>query len=110
MTHPERYCLACEKLGHLTTECHSTHGLNTPAARELFRVIRAASDLQQAAEPITESQAIQLWHLAGEAHNRTSAFEWFAAGILAAELFHKVIAPPDDRTPEERSQRAALGL
>lgn len=50
-------------------------------------------------EPITHEQAIQLWHLAGEAHNRTSAFEWFSAGILAAELFHKVITPAADTKP-----------
>ena len=36
--HTERYCLACEKSGHLTTECYSTHGLNTPRDRELFRL------------------------------------------------------------------------
>ena len=40
--HTERYCLACEKGGHLTTECHATHGLNTRRARELFRLINLA--------------------------------------------------------------------
>lgn len=34
----ERYCLLCEKLGHITNECRSTHGVNTPAAREIFRL------------------------------------------------------------------------
>ena len=41
--HTERYCLACEKLGHLTNECHSTHGLNTPRDRELFRLVGLAA-------------------------------------------------------------------
>ena len=48
----EAYCLACDKPGHLTTECHSTHGLNTPAARELFRLIRTASQPAAQAEPV----------------------------------------------------------
>jgi hypothetical protein len=32
------YCLACQKEGHRTTECWSTHGLNTPADWELHRL------------------------------------------------------------------------
>ena len=39
----ERYCLACDKDGHRTDECWSTHGINTPQARELFRLVRAAA-------------------------------------------------------------------
>lgn len=38
----ESYCLACQKPGHRTDECHATHGLNTPAARELFRLVKLA--------------------------------------------------------------------
>lgn len=40
----ETFCILCNKLGHLTTECHSTHGLNTPYAREVFRLVRAATE------------------------------------------------------------------
>lgn len=62
MTNPERYCLACEKLGHLTTECHSTHGLNTPAARELFRLTQAAN--QACVSPEHHQPAAWLMELA----------------------------------------------
>lgn len=34
----EAYCLWCEKRGHFSRECWSTHGLNTPAAKELGRL------------------------------------------------------------------------
>lgn len=51
----ERYCLACEKLGHRTDECHSTHGLNTPAARELFRLVRLAHGVAASAEGYVEA-------------------------------------------------------
>lgn len=37
------YCLLCEKGGHRTDECWSTHGLNTPRDQELFRLARLAS-------------------------------------------------------------------
>jgi hypothetical protein len=47
----ERYCLACDKLGHLTNECWSTHGMNSPAARELFRLCSIAN-----AAPPAEAQ------------------------------------------------------
>ncbi|MFJ3047021.1 hypothetical protein ACIPEN_14415 [Herbaspirillum chlorophenolicum] len=39
----ERYCMFCEKPGHRTAECHSTHGLNTPRDRELSALARAAA-------------------------------------------------------------------
>lgn len=35
------YCLACEVEGHATTACRSTHALNTPRAREVFRLMIA---------------------------------------------------------------------
>ncbi len=34
----EKWCLSCSKVGHFTHECHSTHGLNTRADRELARL------------------------------------------------------------------------
>jgi hypothetical protein len=49
----ETYCLACGKLGHLTTDCWSTHGLNTPEARELFRLVGLANQATRAAEQNT---------------------------------------------------------
>lgn len=39
---PEAYCLFCSKLGHRTDECHATHGLNTPEAREISRLASPA--------------------------------------------------------------------
>lgn len=38
-----------------------------------------------APEPISEAEAIKLWHQDTEAHRRESAFEWFAAGLIAAQ-------------------------
>ena len=38
----EKYCILCDKLGHLTTQCWSTHGLNTPRNREIFRLCEEA--------------------------------------------------------------------
>jgi hypothetical protein len=47
----ERYCLVCEKSGHLTTECQSTHGLNTPEDRELHRICALAASVASPAAP-----------------------------------------------------------
>ena len=45
----ERYCLFCEKPGHLTSACHSTQGLNTPRDREMFRLVaRLPMDMLEA--------------------------------------------------------------
>lgn len=44
------YCLWCSKEGHRTTECHSTHSLNSPQALELSRLSRLA---HQAMGPTT---------------------------------------------------------
>lgn len=38
----ERWCLWCDKAGHQTHECWSTHGVNTPEARELWRLSAAS--------------------------------------------------------------------
>ena len=41
--------------------------------------------------PLTEAQAIKLWHEnTTDAHRRQSAFEWFAAGIISAERAHGI--------------------
>jgi hypothetical protein len=57
----ERYCLGCQKLGHRTEECHSTHGLNTPEARELFRLVRIAHGVPPSPDgppvPVTAREA-----------------------------------------------------
>lgn len=50
-------------------------------------------------KPLTETQAIKLWHADALAHKRTSAFEWFVAGILAAERHHG-FATPTAAAPE----------
>ena len=54
----ETYCLFCEKVGHRTNECWSTHGINTPRSRELFRLSRAAGAPAKTAKaaPFTEQQ------------------------------------------------------
>lgn len=44
-----KYCLHCEKTGHQTTECWSTHGLNTARDLELYRLSTAWTLLQDAA-------------------------------------------------------------
>jgi hypothetical protein len=54
----ERYCLGCRKPGHFTNECWSTQALNTPEARELMRLCRAANaaptpPAPQAMPPVT---------------------------------------------------------
>lgn len=36
------YCLHCQKEGHRTTDCWSTHAVNSPLDRELARLIAAA--------------------------------------------------------------------
>lgn len=46
------YCLGCRKLGHRTDECHSTHGLNTPEAREIGRLAHIAWNARQATPPV----------------------------------------------------------
>lgn len=40
----ESYCLWCEKLGHFTVDCHSTHGINNPRNREIFRLAAAPQE------------------------------------------------------------------
>ena len=62
---PETYCLACDKVGHLTTECHSTHGINTPAARELNRLCRAAVlvDRNRSIDMVLHCPACGLQHI-----------------------------------------------
>ena len=58
------------------------------ALRELGKQI--AAQAKEAVQPIPEGRAIQLWHESKEAHSRHSAFEWFAAGIIAAEHAHGI--------------------
>lgn len=33
-----KYCLLCEKEGHQTDECHSTHSLGSPRVQEIIRL------------------------------------------------------------------------
>lgn len=49
---------------------------------------------------ITVDQAIDLWREEQEAHSRVWAFEWYAAGILAAERFHGIAPTPASTTGE----------
>lgn len=44
----EKYCLWCQKLGHFSTECWSTAGLNTPSSREIHRLCVAYDSLRLA--------------------------------------------------------------
>jgi hypothetical protein len=51
------YCLACQKEGHRTTECWSTHGLNTPADWELHRLRGEAALAARDSQAQTEAAA-----------------------------------------------------
>lgn len=44
-----------------------------------------------APEPITESEAIKLWHSDATAHRSESAFEWFSAGLIAAQNHYGIL-------------------
>lgn len=44
----------------------------------------------RAVEPMTEAEAIRLFHDNHEVHRRLFCFEWFAAGIIAAERAHGI--------------------
>jgi len=48
--HSVKFCLFCNKEGHLTNECWSTHAINTPAQKELARLAYLASPSSQPAE------------------------------------------------------------
>ena len=48
---------------------------------------------QAQAQPITEAEAIKLWHGDKEAHRRESAFEWYAAGLIAAQHHYGIATP-----------------
>lgn len=69
------------------------------AGRELCRLALAAYRSTpadgggQGVTPLTEDEAIKLWHENAEAHRRESAFEWFAAGIIAGERAHGIGTP-----------------
>lgn len=41
------------------------------------------SNTQTTTDPISHEEALRLWHESQNAHRRNSAFEWFAAGLLA---------------------------
>lgn len=122
MTTAERYCLFCNKDGHLTHECLSTHGLNTPAARELAR-LAGAFDARTERETAME----ELLHSAcaiAERKGTGTAWERFEASISALDIGSVTartyrILPSDTEADAPLSQekeastrlaRAALGL
>lgn len=84
----ERYCALCEKPGHFTDECQSTHGLNTPYSRELFRL---ASTPRVA--PMSEDQIDQVAYSANE-RELSEMFdllqELHAPGISATQQLSKL--------------------
>ena len=45
----------------------------------------------EALAPISEAEAIKLWHADKEAHRRESAFEWYAAGLIAAQHHYGIL-------------------
>jgi len=47
----EKYCICCDKEGHYTNECWSTHGLNTPYDREIDRLCQLASFVEGHTKP-----------------------------------------------------------
>lgn len=75
----------------------NSFGLPRTRTNELWQAYRAAllaeaatAAQPSAAQPLTEAQAIALWHSDHEAHERLSAWEWYAAGIIAAERAHGI--------------------
>lgn len=42
------------------------------------------------AGPLSASAVVNLWHQATDAHKSDDAFEWFAAGVIAAEKHHGI--------------------
>lgn len=56
-----------------------------------WEVWKAAWKAAMSTEPLNVEQAIKLWHMNTTAHEKESAFEWFASGILAAEAAHGII-------------------
>lgn len=64
-----------------------------PELHDFARAVLALASAPAApaqAVPLTDAQTIALWHQDHEAHQRLSAFEWFAAGVIAAERAHKI--------------------
>lgn len=75
-------------------ECDLNWGADPTEYVEQFRTVlpapAAQQEPQEPAKPLTEAQAIALWHQNQDAHERISAFQWFAAGIIAAERAHRI--------------------
>lgn len=70
-----------------------------------WKAFMAGHEAGRQRAPLTEPQAIKLWHENVDAHSRISAFEWFAAGLIAAERHHGIgTTPPagDSDTKERR--------
>jgi len=57
----ETYCVFCEKLGHLSSDCHSTVAVNTPRARELMRLANIASDAAAHPSEVEKNAARYAW-------------------------------------------------
>jgi hypothetical protein len=55
-----------------------------------WEVWKTAWQAALSTEPLGVEQAVKLWHMNTVAHERESAFEWFASGILAAEAAHGI--------------------
>ncbi len=105
----EHYCLVCEKAGHLTTECRSTVGLNTPANRELMRLCHAALNAatthpqaapvldERAADPVREALVRRLrdtpnWQRESFAHWKDATSVYDRAPFEAADEIERLQA------------------
>jgi len=90
--HSVKFCLFCNKEGHLTNECWSTHAINTPAQKELARLAYLASPSPQPAEkaePVGE--VVELSN--GEKHLRWATMKFPPVGT-------KLYAAPLPTAPE----------
>lgn len=101
-----KYCLLCEKIGHQTTECWSTHGLNTDRALELKRLCDAAS-----AQPAEEVQPVA-WMVFAGLLEKVPVYPPYRtrehAEILASTVKTKTeILPLYTSAPEEHSSAFA---
>ena len=90
----------CGPLWPVTWEQEAREGYKT--AEDLFERAKSAEDALAARKPLNADDAVRLWHLAAEAHASESAFEWFAAGILAAERAHRITGLDVPNTTDDR--------
>lgn len=94
----------CGPLWPVTWEQEAREGYET--MERLFVRAEAAEKATVMPIPLTADQVVRLWHLDAETHSKDCAFDWFAAGVAAAERAHKVTvgALPDPSSSSETAR------